>query len=383
MRLACRVIPWIVIIIVSVLVARHPLIGVFDSVVNWAAVQIFLDGGNPYDFEALVKRLTTIMRDVPEFQRVSGHPWTLTFVIPLNMWPFPMAKFLLALTTLSIYHICLKRLGRLWPALPRYSSALMWAYIPLLVCIFFGQLSAFLLLGAVLMLEWLQSARRPWWKWAIAFALFSLKPQGFIVLAPFLVIEFLRTSNWRGRFYACVLLAAVGALSLPMLRYTPEWLVSNGFSYLHRSATLSVYARDAAISMGIDSPLTLWVLPVASLLALLATRFRVSDALSFLLVLLLSQLSAPYIWVYDSCALMPLLYAMIGAFVVMGDLRWRRNLGALFAVVAVSPVYLALNPDFHFMRMHNVALALASLLLLPGLRRYLPSATIASPRTSP
>jgi hypothetical protein len=122
--------------------------------------------------------------------------------------------------------------------------------------------------------------------------------------------------------------------------------------------------------LGYDTPLLLWALPIASVAGLGALGVRTTGALSLLLVLLLSQLTAPYLWVYDACALMPLFYALIGAAYTMKEPRWRRLIGILFTSVAIFPVYLALDSDFSFMVMHNVCLAIAAVFLLPGVRGY-------------
>jgi hypothetical protein len=361
----------IIFFMVSLWVARHPVFGVFDSITHWGAIQLFLSGEDPYNFEALRELLSDRMRDVPVSQRIGGHPWTLTFMLPFYAWSFPVAKLLLAFTNLSIYHFCVTRLTRLWHPSTPFLPLLMWLYIPFLATLYFGQFSVFLCLATVLLLEWLASTDRPWWKWTSAMALLAIKPQGFIVAAPLLALEFIRTSCSKDRLRALGTLSVVGLITSPLLIYLPEWFASNRFSHEHRSATLSCYIRDIGVFIGYDSPLWLWALSLSSLAVLFALGVRITEPVSLLLVLALSQLSAPYIWVYDSCALMPLFYALIGASVTMNEPRWRRYLGIAFTSVAIFPIYLAIDPDFSVMRMHNVSLAIAALLLLPGLRGYL------------
>lgn len=371
MRRAYLLIVVVVFTAVSLWIASHPFIGVFDSIINWGAIQLFLKGEDPYDFEALGGVLFEKMKSVAAFQRTSVHPWTLTFILPFYVWSFPVAKFLVAFTTLSVYCLCIARLGRLWSPLPRFASLMMWGYIPFLVTMFFGQLSVFLLLGTVLLIEWLQSTERVWWKWVIAMALLGLKPQGFIVVAPFVVVEFVRSTSTRDNLRALGVIALLLTLSSPMMAYLPGWLTSHEFSYERRTGTLSSSLRDLATYFGSDSPAWLWVLPLGSIATLFALGVRITSATSFLLLVTLSQLTAPYLWVYDACALMPLFYALIGAAVVMKEPRWRRYAGIVFASVAIFPIYLTIHPDFSFMHMHIVSLAVAAGLLLPGLQRYL------------
>jgi drug/metabolite transporter (DMT)-like permease len=72
---------------------------------------------------------------------------------------------------------------------------------------------------------------------------------------------------------------------------------------------------------------------------------------------------------------MPLFYALLGAIMAMPEPRWRRYVGIIFTSVSVFPIYLAIDSDFGFMRLHNVCLAIAAVLLLPGLRKYLEAKT--------
>lgn len=371
MRHAHLLFTLVIFALLSLAITFHPLLGVFDSVAYWGALQIFLHGGDPYNFEELERQLAGILRQVPHSQRIGGHPWTLTFTIPFYLWPFPIAKFLLAFTNLSLYYLCIRRLESLWHPLPRFASLLMWGYIPFLATMFFGQFSIFLLLGTILLIEWLESTERPWWKWAIGMTLLAIKPQGFVVVAPLLAREFLRTSSAKDRRYAVGMFVLVTLLSSPLLTYLPEWFSSNRFSHQHRTATLSSYARDLGALLGYDSALWLWALPAISLGTLLALGVRVTNTPSLLLILTLSQVTAPYLWVYDACALMPLFYALIGAVQCMKEPGWRRHLGILFSSVAIFPIYLTFDSDFSFMRMHNVCMGIAAILLLPGLREYL------------
>jgi len=357
--------------VVSLWITRSPLFGVFDSLTHWGAVQLFLQGHDPYDFDALRALLSERMKNVPLSQRIGGHPWTLTFMLPFYAWPFPLAKFLLAFTNLSVYHLCIVRLGKMWNPLPRFTPLLMWLYIPFLVAMYFGQFSVFLALGTVLLLEWIQSENRPWWKWTAAMALLALKPQGFLVAAPLLGLEFLRTTSPTDRVRTIGVFALLAVISSPLLVFFPEWIASNHFSHDLRTATLSTYVREAAGFFGYDSPLWLWALPALASGALLARGVMITNAPTLLVVLLLSQLTAPYIWVYDACALMPLFYALIGAIATMKEPRWRWHLGGIFASVAIFPIYLSIDSDFSFMVMHNVSMGIATALVLPGVREYL------------
>jgi hypothetical protein len=292
-------------------------------------------------------------------------------MFPFYVWPFPIAKFLLAFTNLSVYYFCILRLRKIWPPLPPFFSLIMWGYIPFLATMYFGQFSIFLLLGMVLLIDWFQFSDRPWWKWVFAMALLAIKPQGFLVATPLLMMEFVRSSTSRDWLKATGVVLLMLVLSSPLLAYTPEWIVSSAFSHQLRTATLSSYVRDIGAFLGYDTSIWLWALPIASLVTLLALGVRITGVTSLLLIVTLSQLTAPYIWVYDACALMPLFYALLGAAVMMEEPRWRRYLGIGFASVAIFPIYLAVDSDFSFMLMHNVCMGISAVLLLPGLQGYL------------
>jgi hypothetical protein len=278
---------------------------------------------------------------------------------------------LLLVLSISAFYISILRLQKMWGALPRPCTFILWAYIPLWTCLYFGQLSVFLLLGTVLVLEWIQDPKPRWWKWAIAMTLLALKPQGFLLVFPFLIGEFLRRASRREHIYLMGYVAVIVALMAPSLRYVSSWLGTASFSYSQDSATLSRYVRELGESLGCGSALFLWILPVVALLILARRGLGIKDSHFFLLVMLVSQLTAPYIWIYDSCALIPLFYAYMGTLGQQHIPPQRRRLAVILTSLSVLPAYMALSPDFDFMVMHNVALAGAFLLLSPELRRYL------------
>jgi hypothetical protein len=90
----------------------------------------------------------------------------------------------------------------------------------------------------------------------------------------------------------------------------------------------------------------------------------------FLCVILLSQLTAPYIWVYDSVALMPLFYAALGVVIHDGVTNPRRQIGVILTVLSVLPAYMIFGSDFSSMVCHNIILAGACVVVAPELRRH-------------
>lgn len=360
-------------VILGAYIGSRQYFGVLDSLAFWGGVQVFLEGGDPYDFGQVSQFLSSHFTNILNSQRFVSPPWTLALLTPIFAADFERSRIVLSIISLTLYLFSVYRLTLLWGRIPWLGVCAVWAYLPLWVCLYFGQISVLLLLGVVLALEWIQGRDQPWWKWALALALLALKPQGSLLVMPFLFVEGIRRLS-RREWVALVGCAGVTiVVLLPFLRYLPAWLETFLFSSSHRTATLSVYVQDAGALLGYHSALWLWVLPMLSLVTLVILRVRINDATSFLLVLMLSQLTASYVWVYDSCALMPLFYAMIGAAIVMKEPMWRRALGIVSLSIAVFPVYLVIDSDFSFMRMHNLAMSIAALALLPGLRSYLTS----------
>ena len=363
--------PILTLLTVVILLGQVRYFGLYDLLPLWGGVHVFLDGGNPYDFETLKNQISSVLPGIPETQHFVSPPWTLTFIVGLFAGSFNASRVLLIALSISAFYISIIRLQRMWGVLPRPCTFILWGYIPLWACLYFGQLSVFLLLGTVLALEWIQDPKPRWWKWAIALTLLALKPQGFLLAFPFLIGEFLRRSSRREQIYLVGYAAVIVALMSPSLTYLSSWLGTASFSYSQDSATLSRYVRELGESLGNGSALFLWILPVVAFLILARRGLCIKDSHFFLIIILLCQLTAPYIWVYDSCALMPLFYAYMGT---LGQQRiplQRRRLALILTSLSVLPAYMAISPDFKFMVMHNVALAGAFLALSPELRRYL------------
>lgn len=358
-------------ITVGLLLGEIRYFGVFDFLPLWGGVHVFLDGGDPYDFALLKSNLSSQFSGLPPSQHFVSPPWTLAFLVPLFAGDFASSRVLLILLSLFAFYLSLIRLQKLWGPLPRLGAVVVWGYLPLWACLFYGQLSAFLLLGTILALEWLNSPQRPWWKWALSMTLFALKPQGFILVFPFLVGEFLQRASRRDLVCVMTYTALLCAVMSPCLLLIPSWLDTASFSYSQNSATLSNYVRVLGESLGMNAALSLWILPVLAFGFLARGGLHLNDSYRLQVVMLASQLTAPYIWVYDSCALMPLFYASIVVLTRESLPPKRRACAVLSTTLLVLPAYLALAPGFKDMFLHNVALAGALLALSPEIKRYL------------
>jgi hypothetical protein len=148
-----------------------------DFVEYWAAAKLTLNGQNPFDPELLLPLQRHAGRDTDDAIMMWNPPWALPAVLPLGVIPAREAQLLwLLVHLLAIGYSA----DRLWLMLggARESRWAGWTvgflFLPTVFVLSSGQISAFLLLGAVLFLE---CERRNWQYLAgAATVLVAIKP---------------------------------------------------------------------------------------------------------------------------------------------------------------------------------------------------------------
>lgn len=128
--------------------------GTDDFLEYWSAGQLLRQGGNPYDFDALldIERSVGWLGEVPLI--MWNPPWTLPLVLPLAFLPFNMAALLWFCVNLAILFACSAAVWRLF-APGRFANwiGLAWmatfVFMPALFTLRMGQISSLVLLGVV------------------------------------------------------------------------------------------------------------------------------------------------------------------------------------------------------------------------------------------
>ncbi len=283
-------------------------IGTQDSIAYWSAVQAFVAGENPYEPNILLQYQLTVHPNLKTSQLFLNPPWTIPLLLPLFYWDFATSSLLLLSSNISITFFALRRLSELGaPIAPRY-VVLVGAFFPILSCWYFGQLSCFLLLGAILSLEWIIQSYQPWWKLAVALLLFSIKPQTPFILSVALMVTAVRRGSWTD---TCkVALFAVGpVLFLTYHAELLEWWVSS-FVHSAKWATSSLPSLVSTFLSSVNRP-SLLMLPAALTTAFVLVLERgLMTPYRFICYVIISALLAPYAWVFDFSPFVIITYAV-------------------------------------------------------------------------
>jgi hypothetical protein len=149
-----------------------------DFIEYWCAGTFNLRGENPYDYEYMYAfQLEHGWKDIGYPVMMWNPPWTLTLAMPLAFLDWREAQFAWFLAKLGVLAFCADRIWRVyrgpddqaWAAL-----ALAFTFVPSLIALKDGQISPFVLLGAVLFVA-LEQAGHPFWA-GFACVLLATKP---------------------------------------------------------------------------------------------------------------------------------------------------------------------------------------------------------------
>ena len=174
-----------------------------DFVEYWAAAKLTLNGQNPFDESLLLPLQQTAGRDTPEAIMMWNPPWALPAVLPLGLLPAREAQLLWLLVHLVVTGLCADRLWLMLggnPARRWVGWVVAFVFLPTVFALSSGQISPFLLLGAVLFLECLRrGGQNPRWEYlaGAATVLVAIKPHLAYLLWVGIAIDALARGRWR------------------------------------------------------------------------------------------------------------------------------------------------------------------------------------------
>ena len=280
-----------------------------DFVSYWAVGRLLLDGGNPYDVEAILELQRSIGSRFVDAGVVRNPPWTLPLLLPFASLGFASGWYAWTLSQVALVGGCAAALWRLFAGRARPAAAigLAFAFPPALFVALGGQIGGVLLLGLT-GFTWAISRRKDFVA-GLFLALLTLKPH---VLLPFGIAVLLWTL--RERRIRPLIGAALGvaAGSLVSLLLQPDV-----FSQYFEFARLQVPDEDLVSTPGAALRLLFgfdrfWVqwLPAAVGIGWVTLYFtRRFESWEWRrempLLAAVSWLSAPYGWVYDMVLLLP------------------------------------------------------------------------------
>jgi hypothetical protein len=174
-----------------------------DFVEYWAAAKLTLNGQNPYEESLLLPLQQHAGRDTQDAIMMWNPPWSLPAVLPLGLLPARAAQILWLLLHLAVTGFCADRLWFLLGG-DRSRRWIAWAtaflFMPSVFALSSGQISPFLLLGAVLFLDCIRRAEEDSrWEFAAGAAtvLVAIKPHLAYLLWAAIAVEAITRGRWR------------------------------------------------------------------------------------------------------------------------------------------------------------------------------------------
>ncbi len=223
----------LVAVLVSILfidpaIARDPHT---DFIEYWAAGRLNLARDNPYDPARMLAVEQEAGWGPPGPMMMWNPPWTLTFVMPLGVLPFPLARGLWMVCQLGITLGCAIALWRYYSG-PRdrewIAVLLAAAFAPLFLSMKYGQIGPLILLSATGFL--LSLARGRDGMAGAWLALASIKPHIVYAVWPALLVWCYWSGRWRvlaGLATAGLVLAAIPAAVNPAVYEQFHQLTTN------------------------------------------------------------------------------------------------------------------------------------------------------------
>ncbi|MBP3955693.1 DUF2029 domain-containing protein [Gemmata sp. G18] len=293
-----------------------------DFVEYWAAAKLTLNGQNPFDESLLLPLQQSAGRDTPEAIMMWNPPWSLPAVLPLGLLPAREAQLLWLLVHLIVTGFCADRAWLLLGG-ARERRWIGWAvaftFMPTVFALSIGQISMFLVLGAVLFLECERRAvkNRSWEYCAgAATVLVAIKPHLAYLLWAGIVVDAVVRGRWRVLAGGAVMGLACALLPLAfnpqvwhqyadaMGNRPPAQWISPTLGSVLRMAFGEQLFRLQFVSVGIGVIWFVWYR--------WAKRNTWDWTEQLPLLLLVSFVTAPYgAWPFDMVLLLPAVFAMV------------------------------------------------------------------------
>lgn len=331
--------------------------GTHDFIAYWSATRLILEGGNPYNRDALYRVEKGLGWPEERPWLAMNPPWLGIVLAPFGLLPFREAVFLWLLSNMLVMGLAtyflwqvfaIEANGRfLWAAM-----ATAFLFPQTLSAIFSGQVSPLVLLGISGTLFYIER-NRGFWAGAML-VLTTLKPQLICLLLPGILLWSVRQKRWG---VPIGFSAALLALLFPLQLLFPNWLPSYLTSIIG-SPPLDWFTPTIGGAMSYYQGTTLsWakLLWVAFLPVVLIPLYRreETDWPAFTsLLLLLTLPTTTFAWGIDQVILVvPLL--QIVAWLVSSRLRGRaraRIVSALFVcyvILATQRFILRTNEVFY------------------------------------
>ncbi len=351
-----------------------------DYVVFWATGQQMAHHANPYD-TADLKQIEHAVGLNPGYSvmYMRNLPFALPLVLPLGYVSVRVGALLWTLLLVSCLAGSVWILRRMYGSPQNYFHWLGLSFAPAMICIFTGQTSIFSLLGLTLFLRFHLS--RPFAA-GMALWLCILKPHLFLPFGLVLLVWIVLNKAYK------IILGAVFAVAVSCgLTWLINPLAWKQYSVMMRTGGVATdYIPCFSVFLRLKlSPNTLWLPYVPSVIACiwaLAYFWPRRNSWDWTrngnLLMLVSMLSAPYIWIYDQCLAIPAL--LDGAYrarsrhliTIISLLSLPIVIGLMCKIRITSPLYLWTIPAWLIWYLFACRSANQPPAVEPGIDRALP-----------
>jgi hypothetical protein len=197
-----------------------------DYIAYWAAGRLNSRGADPYSPDQVLALQQAVGWSEPVPRMIWYPPWILPILTPFGMLEYPVARIVWLGLNLALTIICADWIW-LFAGGSRDRRWMAWliglVFLPSLLNLAAGQISAFLLLGLVAFLALVERAR--WWWAGVAVSLVTVKPQFLYLFLIALGLWVLRSRRWTlflGTVTAILGLTAIALLINPHV--VSQWL---------------------------------------------------------------------------------------------------------------------------------------------------------------
>ena len=350
-RLLYRTIVWIlllcsiwVLVKVSPMLYQPELLPSDDFVPFWTGGRLNLNGENPYDPNN-VERLQVAAGGQPSgdytISIMLNPPWAVTMVMPFGIFNYQISRLVWLLFSVVIILISSQLLWLIYSGSARYrwiAILVVFCFAPSITVLEVGQITPLVLLGLSGFL-YFEIKHRNDWLAGIFLVLASIKPQAAYIFWIVLLFWVIYQRRWRILLGG---LLGISILTSCTVIFNPQVItqyISSLRSYQitdWANPTIGAYLRY--FIFGISKYWLQFIPPLLGLIWIIYhwyRNYRTWDWVSELpIILLISQITAPYIWTYDLVILFPVIIQ--AAVFMITD--WKRWSAAFLAIT-----YLAIN----------------------------------------
>jgi hypothetical protein len=317
-----RIILWIILIISLMVLARlAPIItrpqyyATDDFFPYWAAGKLNLSGENPYDAqkkESLLIEESGHPSNTYPISIMLNPPWAVAMVMPFGLIDYPTSRLVWLLSSIAFIVVSAQLLWRFYKGHPR-QRWIAWIVVilfaPTISVLEVGQISAWLLLGITGFLFFSYLHKNDWAAGAFL-AIVAIKPQSIYIFWIALLFWVIQQRRWwiLVSFALTILL-----LTLVAMVFNPyiinQYIVMMQTGYLPELATPTIGSYLRFFWLGTDKFWLQFIAPIFGGLWFLFYWYKHHDSWSWLIsipiILLVSQVTAPYTYTYDQVILIP------------------------------------------------------------------------------